>query len=73
MAGTTVADGGLVTTAFSAALDELGVSDPEQRTRFESYVLETMGTSKIDVFPRCSATRQPLSGPTRPSKPATTS
>ncbi len=50
MAGTTVADGGLVTTAFSAALDELGVSDPEERTRFESYVLETMGTSKIDVF-----------------------
>lgn len=52
MAGTTVADGGLVESAFAAALDGLGVSDPDLRAEMDAYVRETMGTSKIDVFRR---------------------
>ncbi len=49
MAGTTVADGGLVEEAFATSLDEIGV-DAEERERFSAYVRETMGTSKIEVF-----------------------
>jgi phosphonatase-like hydrolase len=50
MAGTTVADDGLVVAAFEAAMSELGVEDPAERARMDAYVRETMGTSKITVF-----------------------
>lgn len=49
MAGTTVADDGLVERAFTAALDELRVADAD-RARMRQYVQDTMGQSKIDVF-----------------------
>ena len=49
MAGTTVRDDGLVELAFEAALSELAV-DPSERETMTSYVRETMGTSKIEVF-----------------------
>jgi phosphonatase-like hydrolase len=51
MAGTTVADDGVVEQAFGAALDELGIgaADPE-RARMTAYVRSTMGMSKIVVF-----------------------
>ncbi|WP_408907161.1 phosphonatase-like hydrolase [Streptomyces cavernicola] len=51
MAGTTVADGGLVEQAFSRAAERLGVepgsADHEQKLQ---YVRDTMGESKITVF-----------------------
>ena len=50
MAGTTVADDGLVLAAFAAALDTLGVEQERERERMTRYVLETMGESKITVF-----------------------
>ncbi|MFD3314211.1 phosphonatase-like hydrolase [Streptomyces sp. NPDC058656] len=46
MAGTTVADGGLVERAFTAAAQRLG-ADPEAML---DYVRATMGESKISVF-----------------------
>ncbi len=51
MAGTTVADDGVVARAFAGALDQLGVgeSDP-RRPRMVDYVRATMGMSKIEVF-----------------------
>ncbi|RDH80421.1 phosphonatase-like hydrolase [Mycolicibacterium moriokaense] len=51
MAGTTVADDGLVVTAFDAAATAAGVpeSGPE-RDRARQYVRDTMGQSKITVF-----------------------
>ena len=49
MAGTTVADDGLVVRAFTAAMDALAVTDAD-RPRMNQYVLDTMGQSKIDVF-----------------------
>ncbi|QQC89462.1 phosphonatase-like hydrolase [Streptomyces alfalfae] len=51
MAGTTVADGGLVEQAFSAAAGELGV-EPGSADHAEKldYVRATMGESKISVF-----------------------
>ncbi|WP_042404289.1 phosphonatase-like hydrolase [Streptacidiphilus carbonis] len=51
MAGTTVADGGLVEQAFEAAARELGV-DPAGARHGEmlDYVRTTMGESKISVF-----------------------
>ncbi|HEV3268586.1 MAG TPA: HAD-IA family hydrolase [Acidimicrobiales bacterium] len=49
MAGTTVNDHGLVLTAFRRTIDELGLSVEEARDA-ESYVIETMGQSKIEVF-----------------------
>jgi phosphoglycolate phosphatase len=49
MAGTTVADDGLVVRAFTAALDDLRVADAD-RPRMLRYVLDTMGQSKISVF-----------------------
>ncbi|GAA1239765.1 phosphonatase-like hydrolase [Kitasatospora nipponensis] len=51
MAGTTVADDGLVEQAFQAAAGELGVEagSPEHRTMLE-HVRLTMGESKISVF-----------------------
>ena len=50
MAGTTVADDGLVLAAFQRALDELGIRDDDVRDRMTDYVVETMGESKITVF-----------------------
>lgn len=50
MAGTTVADDGLVLAAFSAALDALEVTEPAERERMTRYVVDTMGESKITVF-----------------------
>ncbi|MBT2510247.1 phosphonatase-like hydrolase [Streptomyces sp. ISL-98] len=51
MAGTTVADGGLVEQAFGAAAEHLGV-EPGSADHAEKldYVRATMGESKISVF-----------------------
>jgi phosphonatase-like hydrolase len=51
MAGTTVADDGLVVSAFESAASAVGVpeSGPE-RDKARQYVLDTMGQSKISVF-----------------------
>ncbi|MFE6779717.1 phosphonatase-like hydrolase [Streptomyces sp. NPDC057702] len=51
MAGTTVADDGLVEQAFTAAASELGVEPggPEHADQL-TYVRATMGESKISVF-----------------------
>ncbi|MER0242349.1 phosphonatase-like hydrolase [Streptomyces sp. HSW2009] len=51
MAGTTVADDGLVERAFGAAAQELGVTpgSPEHAEQL-GYVRATMGESKISVF-----------------------
>jgi phosphonatase-like hydrolase len=49
MAGTTVADEGLVLRAFEAALDALEVA-PADRLAMVEVVVATMGTSKIEVF-----------------------
>lgn len=51
MAGTTVADGGLVLRAFEAAATAAGI-EPEgpRRDAARRYVLDTMGQSKIAVF-----------------------
>ncbi|MFE2354661.1 HAD family hydrolase [Streptomyces parvulus] len=51
MAGTTVADGGLVERAFDAAARELGVEPgtPDHAGMLD-YVRATMGESKISVF-----------------------
>ncbi|MFI0933346.1 phosphonatase-like hydrolase [Streptomyces sp. NPDC021019] len=51
MAGTTVADGGLVEQAFSAAAQRLGVRPgSDAHARQLAYVRATMGESKITVF-----------------------
>ena len=51
MAGTTVADDGLVVSAFEAAATEVGVPQwGEERERARQFVLDTMGQSKISVF-----------------------
>jgi len=50
MAGTTVADDGLVLAAFAAALDALRVTEEADRARMTKYVVDTMGESKITVF-----------------------
>ncbi|KAF0847815.1 phosphonatase-like hydrolase [Nocardia caishijiensis] len=51
MAGTTVADGGLVLRAFEEAATAVGieVAGP-RREQARRYVLDTMGQSKIEVF-----------------------
>jgi phosphoglycolate phosphatase len=51
MAGTTVADDGLVQAAFVAALESVGIpaDDPANAGRI-AYVTDTMGQSKITVF-----------------------
>jgi phosphoglycolate phosphatase len=51
MAGTTVADDGLVVNAFEMAASAIGVpeSGPERESA-RQYVLDTMGQSKISVF-----------------------
>lgn len=51
MAGTTVADGGLVVEAFEAAASAAGLPDSgAEREKARQYVLDTMGQSKIVVF-----------------------
>ncbi|WP_326954831.1 HAD family hydrolase [Amycolatopsis sp. NBC_01286] len=49
MAGTTVADDGLVVRAFTEAIRAIGVSDERYPDMLE-YVVDTMGQSKITVF-----------------------
>ncbi|WP_280407965.1 phosphonatase-like hydrolase [Nocardia brasiliensis] len=51
MAGTTVADGGLVLRAFEAAATAAGIAaEGPEREAARAYVLDTMGQSKIAVF-----------------------
>lgn len=51
MAGTTVADDGLVVKAFTAAIAAAGVSEEDGRyPGMLKYVVDTMGQSKITVF-----------------------
>lgn len=51
MAGTTVADDGLVVTAFEAAATAAGLPDSgPEREQARQYVIDTMGQSKITVF-----------------------
>jgi phosphoglycolate phosphatase len=51
MAGTTVADDGLVVSAFESAATAAGVPESgQERDRARQYVLDTMGQSKISVF-----------------------
>jgi phosphoglycolate phosphatase len=50
MAGTTVADDGVVEEAFAGALDAMDVGSGAERQRMTAYVRETMGRSKIEVF-----------------------
>ncbi|MCX4823339.1 phosphonatase-like hydrolase [Streptomyces sp. NBC_01142] len=49
MAGTTVADGGLVEQAFATAAERLG-AEPESMPGMLDHVRATMGESKISVF-----------------------
>ncbi|MDT7643505.1 MAG: hypothetical protein QOC75_505, partial [Pseudonocardiales bacterium] len=49
MAGTTVADDGLVETAFGAALAAAGVTEAREPELWQQ-VRDTMGQSKIEVF-----------------------
>ncbi len=51
MAGTTVADGGLVLRAFESAATTAGIeTEGPRRERARRYVVDTMGQSKIEVF-----------------------
>jgi phosphonatase-like hydrolase len=51
MAGTTVADDGLVVSAFESAATAVGVPESgQERDNARQYVLDTMGQSKISVF-----------------------
>ena len=51
MAGTTVADDGLVVSAFESAATAVGVpGSGAERDNARQYVLDTMGQSKIGVF-----------------------
>lgn len=51
MAGTTVADDGLVVSAFESAATAAGVPESgQERDAARQYVLDTMGQSKIGVF-----------------------
>lgn len=51
MAGTTIRDDGLVTTAFLSALAHIGIdADDPQVPDYLAYVQQTMGQSKIVVF-----------------------
>jgi phosphoglycolate phosphatase len=51
MAGTTVSDNGLVTTAFLAALEHIGIhGDDPAVPGYLAFVQATMGQSKIVVF-----------------------
>lgn len=51
MAGTTIADDGLVISSFEAAATAVGLpADGAEREHARQYVLDTMGQSKIVVF-----------------------
>ncbi|MFD6395598.1 phosphonatase-like hydrolase [Nocardia sp. NPDC060249] len=51
MAGTTVADGGLVLRAFESAATTAGIeTEGPGREQARRYVIDTMGQSKIEVF-----------------------
>ncbi len=51
MAGTTVSDDGLVLRAFDEAATAVGLeADGPERDHARTYVLDTMGQSKIEVF-----------------------
>ncbi|MFC4126598.1 phosphonatase-like hydrolase [Nocardia rhizosphaerae] len=51
MAGTTVADGGLVLRAFEQAATAAGIeTEGRRRDQARRYVVDTMGQSKIEVF-----------------------
>jgi phosphoglycolate phosphatase len=51
MAGTTVADDGLVVSSFEAAATAAGLPETDgEREHAKQYVLDTMGQSKITVF-----------------------
>jgi len=51
MAGTSVADDGLVVSAFECAASAIGVPESgQERDNARQYVLDTMGQSKISVF-----------------------
>ena len=51
MAGTTVADDGLVIAAFTAAVGSLGIAEDDERfPPMMDHVVATMGESKITVF-----------------------
>lgn len=50
MAGTTVADDGLVVESFEAAATAVGIPEGPRREQARQYVLDTMGQSKIVVF-----------------------
>lgn len=50
MAGTTVADDGLVVESFEAAATAVGIPEGPPREKARQYVLDTMGQSKIVVF-----------------------
>jgi phosphonatase-like hydrolase len=51
MAGTTVADDGLVVRSFEVAATAAGLAETgQERERARQYVLDTMGQSKIVVF-----------------------
>lgn len=51
MAGTTVADGGLVLRAFEEAATAAGIeAEGPRRDEARRYVVDTMGQSKIEVF-----------------------
>ncbi|OKI56232.1 phosphonatase-like hydrolase [Streptomyces sp. MJM1172] len=59
MAGTTVADGGLVERAFERAAERLGVEpgSADHAAKLQ-YVRDTMGESKISVFRRLFGTEE---------------
>ena len=75
MAGTTVTDDGLVLRAFEAAATAVGVpGSGEERESARTYVRDTMGQSKIEVFRDLFDTEDRPSRLTRPSsRPTTTS
>jgi phosphonatase-like hydrolase len=56
MAGTTIADDGLVLEAFRRTMATLDLDDDE-RIQAEEFVVETMGQSKIEVFRTLFGTR----------------
>ncbi|MEU0497328.1 phosphonatase-like hydrolase [Mycobacterium sp. NPDC006124] len=59
MAGTTVADDGLVLGAFEAAATAAGIpADGPEREHARQYVLDTMGQSKIVVFRNLCGTEE---------------
>ena len=74
MAGTTVADDGLVVDAFEAAATAAGLpARGAEREQARQYVLDTMGQSKIAVFRALFGQEHWLSRRTAPSRRPTRS